>query len=49
MFFNKNSFGTTCLLRGIVRKPARDMPVGETKVEEELEFIIFHLVDEDIR
>lgn len=33
MFFNKNSLGTTCLLRGIVRKPAHDMPVGETEEE----------------
>lgn len=49
MFFNKNSLGTACLLRGIVRKPACDMPRGETKVEEELKFIMFHLVDKDVR
>lgn len=47
MFFNKNSLGTTCLFRGIVRKPACDMPVGETEMEEELKFIVFHLVDRD--
>lgn len=49
MFFKKNSLGTACLLGGIVRKPACDVPVGETGVKEELKFILFHLLDKDIR
>lgn len=49
MFFDKNSLGTACVLGGIVRKPARDMPGGETKVEKESKSIIFHLVDKDFR